>query len=363
MLVTYCQAEVDFDSDAIRTGRKKLTQAELNTLASYMITQMYTARNPPILLSDDEATMRSIRSLDLMPVVNYHSIGITYVGWGQKTEEEILSNEFGSLEYQRFLSAMGQFIPLKGNTGIYTGGLDTADDQDGTHALFWSDKTTQVTFITYTMIPLNKDGDRSLALSNKKRNAANCFVNIIWNDSNEPYALDTISSEFNSNSIVISRHSRTSHESDFVVSGEINPRELQFFKVKLLQTKDMPAISPILTEKIVSGNSLAPFVRSIALKLSIFCRIYIGRQETSHWVARLEQIKRIRAMALCRRDSIESTSSGRTALTPSPSMTKLSGAARRTPTPDVKMPEVRGEGWDEERLEQFMDKYDFTRYT
>ena len=82
------------------------------------------------------------------------------------------------------------------------------DDQDGTHAYFWSDKTTQITFITYTMIPLSKEGDRRLALSNKKRNAANCFVNIIWNDSNDPYSLDTMPSEFNSNSIVISRLSR-----------------------------------------------------------------------------------------------------------------------------------------------------------
>src|SRR5205814_9446666 len=98
MLVTYHQAEVDFDSDAIRAGRKKLTPAELQTLPSYMITQMHMSDQPPILLSDDESTIRSIRSLDRMPVVNFHTIGITYVGWGQTTEEEILSNEIGSPE-------------------------------------------------------------------------------------------------------------------------------------------------------------------------------------------------------------------------------------------------------------------------
>ena len=199
MLVTYLQAEVDFDSDAVRTGRKRLTQAELNTLPSYMITQMHTMDQPPITLSDDEATLRSIRLLDRTPVVNFHTIGITYVGWGQNTEEEILSNETGSPEYQRFLDGIGTTVRLKGNSEIYHGGLDVVDDQDGTHTYFWSDKTTQITFITYTMIPLNKEGDRRLALSNKKRNAANCFVNIIWNDSNAPYSLDTMPSEFNSN--------------------------------------------------------------------------------------------------------------------------------------------------------------------
>src|SRR5437762_12331930 len=185
MLVTYLQAEVDFDSDAVRTGRKRLTQAELNTLPSYMITQMHTMDQPPITLSEDESTLRSIRLLDKMPVVNFHMIGITYVGWGQKTEEEILSNETGSREYQRFLEGIGTMVRLKGNSEIYNGGLDVVDDQDGTHAYLWSDKTTQITFITCTMIPLRKGGDQHLALSNKKRNVANCLVNIILNDSNE----------------------------------------------------------------------------------------------------------------------------------------------------------------------------------
>ena|SRR5579859_1429295 len=364
MLVTYLQAEVDFDSDAIRASRKVLQQAELATLPSYMMTQVHSTDQPPVLLSEDEGTMRSIRSLDRMPVVNFHTIGITYVGWGQRTEEEILSNEVGSQEYQTFLEAMGTLVRLKGNNDIYHGGLDVEDDQDGTHTYFWSDRTTQITFITYTMIPLNKEGDRRLALSNKKRNAANCFVNIIWNDSNEPYSLDTIASEFNSNSIVISRHSRSSSETDTIVSSEMMVAE-QFFKVVLVQTDGMPEVSPIMDEKIISASSLAAFVRSVSLKLDIFCTIYIGRQEKSHWVARLDQINQIRERALQKRNS-DSPVQPRGALSPSISNATLSTMGRRVVSSgeaaradNHHLPVQK----DDDPLMQSLAKYDFSRYT
>jgi Rap/ran-GAP len=363
MLVTYMQAEVDFDSDAIRAGRKVLTQAELNTLPSYMMTQVHTTDQPPLLLTEDEATLRSIRTLDYMPVVNFHTIGITYVGWGQTTEEEILSNETGSGDYQKFLEGIGTTVRLKGNTEIYHGGLDINEDLDGTHAYFWSDRTTQITFIVYTMIPLNKEGDRRLALSNKKRNAANCFVNIIWNESNEPYSLDTIASEFNSNSIVISRHSRSSSETDTIISSEISPTKEQFFKVKLVQTDGMPEVSPIMDEKIVSASSLAPFVRSVALKLSIFCQIYIGRRERSHWVARLDQIRQIADRALQKQNVISPPPAPRGALSPSISNATLSSMGRRVVSTETRTEGATSQRNEDDPLNQWMTKYDFSRYT
>jgi hypothetical protein len=326
-----------------------------------MMTQVHSTDQPPVLLSEDESTLRSIRSLDRMPVVNFHTIGITYVGWGQATEEEILSNEIGSIEYQTWLDGMGSLVRLKGNSEIYHGGLDTADDTDGTHAYFWSDRTTQITFITYTMIPLRQDGDRRLALSNKKRNAANCFVNIIWNDSNEPYSLDTIASEFSSNSIVISRHSRGSSETDTIVASVTNPTE-QFFKVILVQTEGMPEVSPIMDEKIISASSLAAFVRSVAIKLDIFCQIYIGRQEKSHWAARLGQINQIRERAMQKRSS-DIPPAPRGALSPSISNATLSSMGRRAVSSDNKA-EIHGAGQKEEDpLTHWLAKYDFSRYT
>lgn len=316
---------------------------------------------PPITLSEDEAMLRSVRLLDRMPVVNFHTIGITYVGWGQKTEEEILSNKTGSREYHRFLDGIGTTVRLKGNTEIYHGGLDVVDDQDGTHAYFWSDKTTQITFITYTMIPLNAEGDRRLALSNKKRNAGNCFVNIIWNDNNDPYSLDTMPSEFNSNSIVISRLNRTSTPSDSIVFKEINGRDQQYFKVRLVQTPGMPEVSPILSEKILSEDALPSFVRSVSLKLSIFCQIYIERREKSHWVARLDQIRQIRERAIAKRDSIDALALvPRGSPSPSYSNATLSAIGRRVVSTEPKSLEMEE---DNEHVVPLMKQYDFSKYT
>jgi len=364
MLVTYAQAEIDRDSTAIKTGKKKLTQAELQALPSYMLLQMHATDDPPILLSDDDMTIRGIRALDRMPVVNFHKMGITYVGFGQKTEDEILSNEIGSAEYQDFLNEIGHLVRLKGNSEIYHGGLDVDDDQDGTHAYFWSDKTTQITFITYTKIPLNKEGDRRLALSNKKRNAANCFVNIIWNDSNEEYSLDTIASEFNSNSIVISRHSRSCYDADSIVSNFASPTR-PVFKVKLVQMEGMPEVSPVVEEKLVSANSLAQFVRSVAINLSIFCQIYIGREEKSLWVARLDQIRQIRNRAIKKRDS-DVLAGPRGALSPSISNAALSAMGRRTTSAEIRPPSGTDFGvqaTDDDDMKGVLEKYDFSRYT
>jgi Rap/ran-GAP len=349
------QAEVDFDSDAIRAGRKVLSAAELNTLPSYIMTQTHNTDQPPLLLTDDEATLRSIHNLDRIPVGNYYGIGIAYVGWGQKTEEEILANEVGSVEYQNFLDEMGTLIRLKGNEEIYHPGLDTKNDEDGTHAIFWSDRTTQITFVTYTLIPLCKTGDKREAISSKKRNAANCYVNIIWNDSNEPYALDTVASEFNSNSIVISRHSRPSSKADTVVSSKTNPTQ-QFFKVKLIQMPGMPMpkISPIMDEKLISAKCLAPFVRSVALQLSIFCGIFIGKEDKSHWLARWDQIKQIRDRALQRRNSDTSVKG----LVMSPSIPNVQSSKGR------QRPSVASvESTSDAQLEALLSKYDFSKYT
>lgn len=46
---------------------------------------------------------RALRVLDLIRAQETHKIGVLYVGPGQTTEREILSNEYGSLRYMIFL--------------------------------------------------------------------------------------------------------------------------------------------------------------------------------------------------------------------------------------------------------------------
>ena len=62
----------------------------------------------------------------------------------QKTEQEILSNTYGSSRYQQFVKGLGQLIHLKEcpSNLVYLGGLDTTGI-DGTLACFWEDDITQ----------------------------------------------------------------------------------------------------------------------------------------------------------------------------------------------------------------------------
>ena len=114
-----------------------------------------------------------------------------------------------------------------------------------------------------------------------------------------------------------------------------------------------------MDEKIISASSLAAFVRSVALKLDIFCQIYIGRQEKSHWVARLGQINQIRERALQKRNS-DIPPAPRGALSPSISNATLSSMGRRAASSENK---TEAHKVDDDPLSHWLAKYDFSRYT
>ncbi|KAI8855298.1 tuberin-domain-containing protein [Chytridium lagenaria] len=65
--------------------------------------------SPPIVLPEDDATHRSIKVLDRIPVVDLHKIGLVYVAPNQEAEVSILANTYGSRLYTKFLSALGRW--------------------------------------------------------------------------------------------------------------------------------------------------------------------------------------------------------------------------------------------------------------
>ncbi|KAI8142900.1 hypothetical protein BJV82DRAFT_669042 [Fennellomyces sp. T-0311] len=239
---------------------------------------------PP--LPEDEATTRSLGILDRIPVVDFHKIGVLYVGRGQRTEVEILANTHGSPDYVKLLNALGEIELLRGRTDN-TGGLDREMDIDGRFAYFWKDDVTRVIFHVATLMPTNLERDPQC--SNKKRHIGNDFVTIVYNDSGHDYAFNTLPGQFNFTNIVITPHSISDTENN------------TFFKVEMQRRSDMPEIGPISEPKLVSGQSLPHLVRQTALHANIFAQVFQsvsaggGRHEyVSHWKERLRQIKRIR---------------------------------------------------------------------
>ncbi|KAK9453825.1 hypothetical protein V1511DRAFT_461756 [Dipodascopsis uninucleata] len=258
--------------------------------------ELQSALNPTLITNpSDSPIVRAISIFDRTPVVEFHKIGIIYIGPGQTTEEEIFANRVGSRAYLDFIDGMGCLIKLKGNKQIYTGGLDTENDIDGEHAYAWSDKITQAIFHCTTMMPSGGDGNEEY-LWNKKRHIGNNYVNIYWNESNRPFNFEMVKSQFNFINIVISPHTKASR----LFANSSRPDSIEsdsFFKVRLF-TKPSSSLASNL--KIIGKKSLPDFVRNLALNADIFAVVWHtgpNDEYLSNWQYRLRQIRSLKDRA------------------------------------------------------------------
>ncbi|KAI9018101.1 hypothetical protein CLU79DRAFT_761716 [Phycomyces nitens] len=256
------------------------------------ITRLVEAPPP---LPDDDATLRTLATLDRIPVVDFHKVGVLYVGPGQNHEVDILANTIGSPDYIKFLHGLGTIERLRGKAGN-TGGLDREMDIDGRHAYFWKDDVTEMIFHVATMMPTNLERDPQC--SAKKRHIGNDYVSIVYNDSGADYAFNTLPGQFNFVNIVVSPHSIST---ETMATQALWGAENSFFRVELQRRPDMPDIGPITEPKLISAHSLPGFVRQVALHANIFAQVQSGangkREYVAHWRERLRHIRRVRDRA------------------------------------------------------------------
>ncbi|CAM0140599.1 Tuberous sclerosis 2-like protein [Umbelopsis sp. WA50703] len=273
---------------------------------------------PPV--PDDETHQRALNMLDHVAVVNFHKIGVIYVGPGQTHEIDILANQHGSPDYVTFLNGLGTIQQLKGRTGN-TGDLDREMDIDGKYAYFWNDDTTEMVFHAATLMPT--DLTRDPQCSGKKRHIGNDYVTIVYNDSGKDYAFDTLPGQFNFINIVVSPHSEDSSK---VILGSSEDQRVStsaaanafaagqhpdpyttstgmdntFFKVVMQRRPNMSEIGPLTEFKMVSSQTLPGFIRQMALHANVFSQVFLqsgagGKHEyVSNWCERLRQINRIK---------------------------------------------------------------------
>jgi Rap/ran-GAP len=276
----------------------------------------------PIHLPQDEALERTLNSFDLNSTVDGHKVGVIYIREGQTGEAEILANASGSRDYEDFLARLGTLIRLKGAT-FNTQGLDRSGDSDGLYAYCWRDRANELIFHVTTMMPT--DIENQPLCVNKKQHIGNDFVNIIWNDSSEPFKFDTFPSAFNYVYIVITpdadadfvalRKSRNngSHSANGGTSNTASPPTKDFsYKVQVLSAPGFPSISPAAEPKVVGSKALAPFVRLLALNASFFSLVWRNREGGEHyspWRNRLREIKRLREKYAARAPNVRGVSS------------------------------------------------------
>lgn len=306
-------------SDAINSAvhvaaQPSLESGLLSVDPSFFILQLssfpdFGTARPPLLVPSEAPFQRSLAALDRMPVVDFHKVGVLYVGPGQSTEREILRNSHGSKAYISLISSLGRLVRLKGSRelDIYTGGLDQENDIDGKWTYVWDDDISQIVFHVATLMPTSRETDPNS--TRKKAHIGNDFVKVVYNDSGGDFAFDTLPGDFNFVNIVVQPHTPVGNP---WVAGRRMTNNTEFFKVSMQRRPGMPEVGPLGAFKMVTAQSLPDFVRQLSLHSNIFAQVYLasvgftsqGRPEntkleySSNWRKRLQQIKTIQRRVL-----------------------------------------------------------------
>ena len=252
-------------------------------------TEPFARRVPEASLNN---LQRFVASLDRIPVIDTHKVGIMYVAPGQTNETDILRNVHGSPAYTRFLEGMGRLINLRGQVDVYAGGLDP--DEDGEYAYAWWDDIGQLLYHTATMMPTSPHDPQC---NNKKRHIGNDYVRIVWNDSGMPYHFETLTTQFQFVNIVIEPHSLGS-----IAAFSNNLHENEYFKVTIQLAPGMTEFAPIGHFKLISAENLPLLVRQLSMLADWFASVFSNTQRDTarvevktNWHSRLEAIRRFKS--------------------------------------------------------------------
>ncbi|PZC71027.1 hypothetical protein B5X24_HaOG214431 [Helicoverpa armigera] len=157
--------------------------AQLGTLAPARRTHAHLLRRTDRLL-------RELRNLDAQRCRETHKVAVIYVGKGQETRNEILSNRCGSPAYEAFLAALAWEVELESHVG-FTGGL-RGGGGGGVSAPYLASLTLEALFHVATRMP----ADSPDAILNKTRHLGNDEVHVVWSEHWRPYKRDTLPTQF-----------------------------------------------------------------------------------------------------------------------------------------------------------------------
>ncbi|XP_071447526.1 GTPase-activating Rap/Ran-GAP domain-like protein 3 isoform X1 [Hetaerina americana] len=109
--------------------------------------------------------------------VNF-KFGVLLCRPGQNTDDEMLSNEMGSADFDRFVALLGDKVRLKG-WDKYRGGLDIKGDMTGLHSVYTIYEGHEIMFHVSTLLPYSKENRQQVE---RKRHIGNDIVNIVFMD-------------------------------------------------------------------------------------------------------------------------------------------------------------------------------------
>lgn len=286
--------------DAVRAGDKVPVFSDDTNGNLYGTITIPSSKSPlgqagRLELPDAESVQSAIRMFDRTPGLDSHKAGVIYIGEGQVTETAAFANSSGAPDYRELVEHLGQLRRLKG-AKFNTQGLDTRDNMDGEFAIVWNNEVTELVYHVTTMMPTSIHDDEMSVMAKKKRHTGNDYVNIVFNNSGEPFRFDMFPSAFNYVYIVITPSVRTTFLQTRTHTME-TPVDHRFYRVELMTRDDFPGISSAHEPKMISGASLPRYVRNLALNACIFAEVWVNKDVPdyrSSWRERLSQIRRLR---------------------------------------------------------------------
>ncbi|XP_055677387.1 GTPase-activating Rap/Ran-GAP domain-like protein 3 isoform X3 [Lutzomyia longipalpis] len=136
--------------------------------------------------------------------VNF-KFGVVYMKGGQKADDEMLSNESGSEDFDEFLGVLGEKIRLKG-WQQYKGGLDVKNDMTGKYSIYTIYEGHEIMFHVSTLLPFSRDRQQV----ERKRHIGNDIINIIFVDGDEAdFSPNCIKSQFTHIFAVVTKRRKT----------------------------------------------------------------------------------------------------------------------------------------------------------
>ncbi|XP_066294167.1 GTPase-activating Rap/Ran-GAP domain-like protein 3 isoform X3 [Branchiostoma lanceolatum] len=143
-------------------------------LSSFSLDKM--ERGPKEILSAE--IQKDLLQLEEQEGAVNFKFGVLYAKSGQKTDDEMFSNECGSDNFDNFVQILGEDITLKG-WDRYRGGLDTKNNTTGIKSVYTVYQGHEIMFHVSTALPYSKDNRQQVE---RKRHIGNDIVCIVFQE-------------------------------------------------------------------------------------------------------------------------------------------------------------------------------------
>eukprot|EP01117_Protostelium_nocturnum_P000175 TRINITY_DN1024_c0_g1_i1.p1 TRINITY_DN1024_c0_g1~~TRINITY_DN1024_c0_g1_i1.p1 ORF type:complete len:915 (-),score=339.98 TRINITY_DN1024_c0_g1_i1:161-2905(-) len=184
-------------------------------------------------------------------ITKRYKFGVLYMRSGQKTDDEMYSNNETSKEYEEFLNLLGQKVELKGWIG-WRGGLDVKHDSTGTHSIHTRVDDYEIMYHVSTLLPYQPD---DLQRVERKRHLGNDVVVLIYKEGDGVFIPSNLKSHFNHSFLVVQKGKNG------------------LYRVEIVNKPEVRAFSPFLPNppEFKYGDSLRDFIQAKMINAERAC--------------------------------------------------------------------------------------------